>query len=194
MIMGQYSWLDCNTNEVILDNLPRKVYLLVPEEFGGGHLMTDCYDGYGHIGVDVYAEVARWNRKWLSEHPEFKLYDKRGMEIGSVGWYKDYANLNLSESEVVSRQSELFEWRYIGIAISCYDEDNVRLKYPLKITYDPEAVYEKSNWSLGDPGQGWSEISNTKMLEYLAYKRSMEKAVIKTGPWEVPKPRKRYPG
>lgn len=190
--MGQYSWLDCNTNEVILDNLSKKVFMLVPEEFGGGHLETDYYDGYGHIGKDVYAEVARWNRKWVSEHPELKLYSLGGKEIQTAYWYEDYANLSLSEREVEDRHKNL-EWRWIGIELACYDADNIRLKYPLKITYDQDAVFEKSNWSLGDPGQGWEEISNSKMLEFLAYKRSMEKAVIATGPWEVPKPRRKYP-
>ena len=26
------------------------VYVLIPKEFGGGHLVEHCYDGYGHFG------------------------------------------------------------------------------------------------------------------------------------------------
>lgn len=51
--MGQFSWLDCKTGEQVLDNVERKVYLLVPKEFGGGHIEEDCYDGYGNFGWDV---------------------------------------------------------------------------------------------------------------------------------------------
>lgn len=61
--MGQFSWLDCKTGEQILDNVSRKSYVLVPKEFGGGHIEEHCYDGYGRFGGrDVYALVAEWNR------------------------------------------------------------------------------------------------------------------------------------
>ena len=41
--MGQFSWLDCKTGEQVLDNVRRKVYVLVPKEFGGGHIEENCY-------------------------------------------------------------------------------------------------------------------------------------------------------
>ena len=60
--MGQFSWLDCKTGEQVLDNVERDVYLLVPDEFGGGHIEEHCYDGYGRFGGrDAYALVAQWN-------------------------------------------------------------------------------------------------------------------------------------
>lgn len=61
--MGQFSWLDCITNEQIIDNKRRDVFVLIPAEFGGGHILEQYYDGYGNFGgCDVYALVARWNR------------------------------------------------------------------------------------------------------------------------------------
>lgn len=61
--MGQFSWLDCKTQEQVLDDVCRDVYVLVPKEFGGGHIKETCYDGYGRFGGrDVYALVAQWNK------------------------------------------------------------------------------------------------------------------------------------
>lgn len=37
--MGQFSWLDCETKEQIIDNKRRNVYVLIPKEFGGGHIL-----------------------------------------------------------------------------------------------------------------------------------------------------------
>jgi hypothetical protein len=45
--------------------------------------------------------------------------------------------------------------RCIGIDIACYDEDQDQLKYPIKITYDRNAVYEHCGISYKDPDQGW---------------------------------------
>ena len=60
--MGQFSWLDCKTGEQVVDDKVRDVFLLVPKEFGGGHIHEVCYDGYGRFGGrDVYALVAQWN-------------------------------------------------------------------------------------------------------------------------------------
>jgi len=117
--MGQFSWLDCETGEQVLDDVSRDVYVLVPKEFGGGHIKEECYDGYGRFGGrDVYALVAQWNK------PEECIGD-------------DEAD------------------RYVGIDIACYDEQNARLRYPIKITHDPDAVYENCNPSKSDPNQGW---------------------------------------
>ena len=117
--MGQFSWLDCETKEQVLDNVRRNVYVLVPKEFGGGHIEELCYDGYGHFGGrDVFALVANWNC------PERCVGDD-------------------------SRD------RHAGIDIACYDRDNAKLAFPIKITHDPNAVYEECEYSLSDPNQGW---------------------------------------
>lgn len=46
--------------------------------------------------------------------------------------------------------------REIGIDIGCYDEDNAKLKYPIKIT-TKEMEYEEVAQSKSDPNQGWGE-------------------------------------
>ena len=117
--MGQFSWLDCKTQEQIVDDKIRDVYMLIPKEFGGGHIVEHCYDGYGNFGgEDAYAVVARWNV------PDQCTGDD------------DHD-------------------RNIGIDIACYDEDNAALQYPIKITYDADAIYEWCGISLSDPNQGW---------------------------------------
>lgn len=118
-VMGQFSWLDCKTGEQVLDNVERDVYLLVPKEFGGGHIEEHLYDGYGRFGGrDAYGLVAQWNAP-----------DRC---IGN-----DEAD------------------RYVGIEIACYDEQNAALRFPIKITHDPDAVYEDCRPSPNDPNQGW---------------------------------------
>ena len=118
--MGQFSWLDCITKEQIIDDKTRDVYVLIPKEFGGGHIKETCYDGYGNFGgYDIYDLVATWNRKILSEKPNFffpyaieraqRIYKKCGwksdyseridIQIHNKPWYKAYRNLELSEEE-----------------------------------------------------------------------------------------------
>lgn len=180
--MGQFSWLDCIDGSQILDDVTADVYVLVPEEFGGGHIKETYYDGYGHFGgYDVYDLVADWNRKYLSEHPEHEFpYGKKRKEfvkkiqkdypeytekielkISDKGWYEAYADLAKTREDVLKEVKEdnsvpwSIEWRAIGIEIACYDEDNASLPFPIKITHNPNAVYEKCEPSKGDPNQGW---------------------------------------
>lgn len=62
--MGQFSWLDCITEDQIVCCKEKDVYVLIPKEFGGGHIEENYYEGYGMFGNrDVYALVANWNRK-----------------------------------------------------------------------------------------------------------------------------------
>lgn len=142
--MGQFSWLDCKTKEQILDDVVRDVYVLVPKEFGGGHIKETCYDGYGHFGgYDIYDLVVDWNEKHFDE-----IIDKMKNNDWHCGNYskqlEDWLNGTFTG-----------EKRTIGIDIACYDDDNKRLKYPIKITHNPNAVYEDCKPSLGDPKQGW---------------------------------------
>ena len=151
--MGQFSWLDCKTGEQVLDNIPRKVYVLVPKEFGGGHIEENCYDGYGNFGgKDIYDLVADWNREYISKTPEHKLFSLNA-NVSEAEWYDNYSDLSKSREEVV--EDKKFEYRYIGIELACYDEDNEVLPYPVKITHDADAVYEDCEPSKSDPKQGW---------------------------------------
>lgn len=174
--MGQFSWLDCKTGEQVLDNFPRKVYVLVPKEFGGGHIEENFYDGYGHFGgKDIYDLVADWNREYISNTPEHLFphslheygwmrqciatgrHEGWSVEVTAFEkkWYKAYSDLSKTREQVVAEVEGVYEWRYIGIDLACYDEDNAALPFPIKITHDADAVYEDCEPSERDPNQGW---------------------------------------
>lgn len=139
--MGQFSWLDCkDPKRQILDNVFEDVYVLIPKEFGGGHIEESYYDGYGNFcGQDIYELVVDWNRKYLGEY-------RKNTEF-ICDW--------LQKCKSVKEAFQKMEKRDIGISIACYDEDNQRIHYPIKITHDPNAVYEECEPSLMDPNQGW---------------------------------------
>ena len=156
--MGQFSWLDCKTEEQVVDDKRRDVYVLIPRDFGGGHIKETCYDGYGNFGGhDIFDLVADWNREYLTK--DFELpYSKT--KLGDTEWaefYFDYSNSRKEIEEKVCANSErnYFEYRYIGITLACYDEDNEALPFPIKITHDPNAIYEWCPPSKSDPNQGW---------------------------------------
>lgn len=138
--MGQFSWLDCVDGSQIVDNRKADVFLLIPKEFGGGHIHTEYYDGYGTFGrYDVYDLVVDWNREYLEEYRQDHSF--------KVDWLQKCAS--------VAEAFEKMGKRDIGISIACYDEDNSRLRYPIKITHSATAVYEECDYSPSDPDQGW---------------------------------------
>lgn len=149
--MGQFSWLDCrNTKKQILDNVPVNTYLLIPKEFGGGHIAEDCYDGYGNFGKkDVYELVADWNRNFIPKILE--LSDTNLWKCPISQKDRDELLRFYNTGEI----SANYEKRFLGITMSCYDEDNEALPYPIKVTHDETAIYEKCNYSPSDPNQGW---------------------------------------
>ena len=144
--MGQFSWLDCKTEEQVLDNVRRDVYVLVPREFGGGHIKEECYDGYGRFGGhDIYNLVVDWNAKHLDVFFDNRDSWKCRTSGGDVENMRRVAN---GEEPICAK-------RWLGIVLACYDEDNAMLRYPIKITHDPDAVYEWCGISRADPNQGW---------------------------------------
>ena len=155
--MGQFSWLDCITEEQIIDNKVRDVYVLIPKKFGGGHIRETCYDGYGHFGRhDIFDLIADWNREFMTKDSKFPSHSKT--TLGDEAWAELYLNILNSKKDIENEMraiSPYWEYRYIGITLAGYDEDNASLPYPIKITHDSEAVYEYCSPSKSDPNQGW---------------------------------------
>ena len=144
--MGQFSWLDCKTGEQIYCDERSDVYVLIPLEFGGGHIKEEAYEGYGEFGrFDIYDLVVDWNIKYIEEIYKYS----NSWVCGSFDKYKEDFNRVKNGSEPIR------EKRILGIQLACYDEDNVRLRYPIKITHDKNAVYEYCSPSMSDPNQGW---------------------------------------
>jgi hypothetical protein len=140
--MGSFSWnkADGLTNiENVAYGTPFK--FLIPIEFGGGFI-KDEYQDYGYLGrkdddepkYDMYEILAFWNKleglKYEGEIPPMKEID-------------NYTDDN----------------RGLGINVGCYDQDILKLKYPLKlVSASFKGTYEDlDNPSFGDPDQGfWS--------------------------------------
>lgn len=179
--MGQFSWLDCCNKRPIVTGLKKPSYLLVPEEFRGTYgdkIKENAYNGYGSFGgVDAYELVALMNRDYLTkEHlivPKREEYSDKGITEGyfesAMRRYEarckklaDFTNKELSDVQMQEKYGNDY-LREIGIDIACYDEQNAVLKYPIKITYNPDAVYEKCPYSLGDPDQGTSYFSEEQL-------------------------------
>lgn len=146
--MGVYSWLDCITEEPILIGEDRTSYVLVPDQFGGGHIANGRYDGYGDFGgYDIYELVLEWNKEYI---PQYVKLMKAGrwkckFNVAKPSDLMDYYNDQPVEGEL----------RDLGILLACYDEDNAKLQYPIKITFDPNATYEECGPSKSDPYQGY---------------------------------------
>lgn len=170
--MGLHSFTYCDApGERMECGVFRKSYLLIPKEFGGGHVVEYCYKGYSNMGgYDVFEKLAEWNRSWVGKEisldsllikPERNQYssDLRGEVLynRAYGSYKAERKmiLDFSKGRSDSYMRNFYGDDYLrDIGILLF-EKNEELKYPLKI-----ALYSKSNFesvtdcSKGDPLQG----------------------------------------
>ena len=170
--MGSFSWYASDTKRAIRSENCFTVYALVPD---GAPLKETEYEGYGVFGgQDIYDLVADWNRKYLSEHPEFivpqcgRMWNKEAgawvpvpaKKVSDFEWYYLYADLSKTrkdiEQEMRGLRGRLWEYRYIGIDIACYDIQNAVLPYPIKLVENP-VPYAAAAASKGDPCQGWGK-------------------------------------
>lgn len=162
--MGFYSFMYADTDNEKALKCGRSAYVPQPEGFGE-MIYESCYDGYGHFGMrDIYELAASWNREYLSKHPEYVVpsYVKEGSgKISDFPWYPFYADLSLSPDELVEkwkesegRDSSSMEYRWIGIVLSCEDEDNRALPFPVKICSKPCSYEDVKAASKSDPLQG----------------------------------------
>lgn len=111
-------------------------------------------------GKDVYDLVADWNKAMI---PEILRKADMGKWQCDINANDRKVLLNFYEGKPLDEgiDEEKFclgtEKRTVGILMSCYDEDNARLDYPIKITHSRTAVYENCDPSPSDPNQGWEE-------------------------------------
>lgn len=172
-MMGTYSWKFCDRPRKNL-KIGETGYLLIPF---GGVLREDSYNGYGRFaGHDAYELVAIWNREYLSEHPEYLVWQAHYIEIvdGKGGtkrkrapavrisdypWYSLYADLSITPEQFDVRVKDMeyrrfpMCFRHIGVEIACYDKQNRQLPYPIKIA-SVAADYRAWPASKSDPRQG----------------------------------------
>lgn len=148
--MGQFSWIYSDTNKQVICSRETDTFLLIPKPFQhkyGKAIYESCYEGYGEFGEhDVYDLVLEWNKDMI---PEIIRRIKNGTWRCSVK-EKDITNLqNYFDGKEIT-----CETRWLGIIMACYDEDNMALEYPIKIT-TKEMDYDDVFSSKNDPNQGW---------------------------------------
>jgi len=133
---------------------------------GRGFISEAWYDGYGMFGEhDAYDVVVDVNKGYLVDTLEkikIKEFDrcKTQEQINNTAEkYDKYIEIakmfevNKPENEIVDCFKKTLEnpqcyslakeWkRNLGILLSCYLEDNMLLKYPLKIVNSTNVIYE----------------------------------------------------
>lgn len=149
--MGQFSWIYSDTNKQVVNNRVADTYLLVPEPFQGKYgraIYESYYDGYGRFGrYDVYDLIVEWNKEIIPEIIEKIQVCEWECSVGEI----ELENLR----KYFDGEDTSIPVRELGIILACYDEDNFRLKYPIKIT-SKEMDYALAKPSKRDPDQGWA--------------------------------------
>lgn len=178
--MGFFSWKTCDTNESIpvaaSGRVDKPVYLLQPN--GQAPIEEPCYEGYGEFGgVDANVWLAKANAPLLG-------IDSSGMdedEVRSIGISLDVGTA-IIDTETKQIWSIFNDDRAIvggNFFAGTYDEvipelgdtannlaksgrfksvhirDLIDLKYPLKFSFDPKAVYEEHEASAICEHQGY---------------------------------------
>lgn len=159
--MGQFSFMFADKNNMENITHMEEAYVLLPN---GAEPIHARYDLYGHFNrFDIYDLVVDMNRKHITEEMLGSLKstpwksDHISARLISQGYTDEQIKKELAKSGVEG--SLLTEWkRNLGISISCYDEDNAALTYPIKITKEP-ASYDAVPPSKGDPTQGCEKIA-----------------------------------
>jgi hypothetical protein len=177
--MGFFSWLTSDTEESIANvhtGRERTVYLLQPD--GQDPICEPAYDGYGEFGgVDAYAWLAEVNA------PMAVINGKTDDEIRSLGItmaegvvYRDVQNGDLwSVRQEIPQglgvpvrnfpHSALAVIPELGMSANDLEDcgrfkrvrlrDYLDIKFPLKLSFDKDAVYETLPAAKNCPHQGY---------------------------------------
>ena len=142
--MGCFSWLRADGTTKQINFVPGDtIKMLIPKEFGGGYF-KGSYDGYGRItsrtgeSCDVYEVIAFWNTN----------------------------DLKTDDFPRISEATD--ENRLVGIDIGCYDEEQERLKFPIKlVSASYKGTYEDcKNFSKSDPSQGFVRLTEKNISHW----------------------------
>lgn len=136
--------------------------------------ISNKYSDRGALPVYVYCPDGR-----KIYEPDYEGYG----DFGGEDIYALVARWNCPEKCCGNPDED----RSVGIDIACYDEQNFRLKYPIKIAESPDLSYEDLEPSIGDPMQGYfygdlepDEDELTEIESRLQFaRRSLEKTTSK---------------
>jgi hypothetical protein len=156
--MACFSRLDCVTGEQIRIGSQRKIYVLFPKEYGGGHYIAERYDGNGNYSsIKINELIADWNKHMIPEI--LHLVDAGEWEFSATANDKKvlqnfYEDKPLEEGLTEGVFCHGTDKKEVGNIMCCFDKDNARLDFPVKVTYCGDAIYEHWNPSKRDPNQG----------------------------------------
>ena len=138
---------DWNKNYIDCDTFTSKsLDAGTPDSYGG--LWDSEKDELRKAGFSA-SEIEKLNKKRQLE------YYNKAVERSNKGMQaiKDFC-AGKSDSYMKKNYGANYK-REIGIHIACYDQDNAKLKYPIKITHYAGGIYENCKPSPSDPAQGW---------------------------------------
>lgn len=143
----------------------------VKSKFGG--LWEFEKEEYRSSGLSE-KEINKKDKEAIKEHYEKALIIYKNQIKSIKALRKDFLKnkyetlSDLKKNPIVDTYSWDFELRSLGILIACYDEQNAKLPYPIKVTLDQDAIYEAELFSMGDPEQGCGNISKKDLKTELA--------------------------
>jgi len=194
--MGMFSWIDVDGLQNITDEdnvvamlIPEQHKEAVGKIFGvemGSNGVEGKYNGYGSIiteegtEVDIYdvtpfLNICCTTDRQYEDMLQYKTTDgnartrldntskacadeiRQAYKDGKIETIADIVNIITNYDD---------EFRSLGIDLACYDNDNARLPYPIKVTTDPSRSYENSNFSMGDPNQGFFKVNTNEKGKY----------------------------
>ena len=138
--MGSFSWNKAD-NLTQIENVAygSKFKFLIPKEFGGGFI-KDTYQDYGYLGTKENNE------------PKYDMYEIQA-------FWNDADDLRFDGVKPLMKEIDehTIDNRGKGINIGCYDNEILKLKYPIKlVSVSYKGTYEGlKTCSLGDPDQGF---------------------------------------
>ena len=160
--MSEFSWMYCDKDNAENLRFGMEAYLLNPN---GKPFYEPSYDGDGFFGnVDVYEKALDWNRNDLDASMLVKPLPQEFMTNardsgGELNMYRDGdTDIEMERyAHKTSFCSHAKDWkRALGIAISCRDEQNEKLPFPIKVSSMP-LEYQEVGASKTDPNDGYGE-------------------------------------
>lgn len=138
--MKEWLWRYADTKNSMEIGLKKESFLLVPKEFQykyGPVIGEPCYKGDGWFRrYEIFTLIAEWNREYIPEMI-------KDIEAGIHKWPVN----KKEETELMKffrKEPSDFPLSLYGQIMAGFDEDNWKLKYPIKIVefYSPYVHYE----------------------------------------------------